>query len=172
MKLGKADLLDELKDTTSHMELMLDEIIQKKNTSYAKQLSVDLRKLFSPTKGDDLLRRIENSLDIKLSFPDRSKKLPPKTIQVGLDEYRNRLSFALQGRTFTRIKLINLISGQKGAHVDDSADKLHFQSKKILLPLGNLARGGVLLEQNTRYLVLIAQTTLKVISQQIKTDSK
>lgn len=143
IKLGKDELLTELKDTTKHMELMLKEILENGNSSYAKQLSVDLRKLFSPTRGNDLLSRLEKLLQISLVFPDRSKTLPPQTIYVGLSEYRNRLVFALQGRSFTRLKLINLVAGQKGAHTDELADKLHYQSEKILLPLGNLASGGI-----------------------------
>lgn len=170
IKLGKEELLIELKNTLDHMELLLNEIIKNGNASYANQLSVDLRKLFSPTKGNDFLNRLENLLQIKLLFPGRSKVLPPKTIYVGLGEYRDRFIFALQGRSFTRLKLINLVAGQKGAHTDESIDKLHFQSEKILLPLGNLARGGSLLQQNARYLVEITQTTLKVLSEQIKTN--
>lgn len=170
IKLGKEEFLIELKDTVKHMKLLLNEVINNGNISYAKQLSVDLRKLFSPTKGNNLLSRLEKLLQIKLVFPDRSETLPPKTIYVGLNEYRNRLVFTLQGRTFTRLKLINLVAGQKGAHTDEVADKLHYQSEKILLPLGNLARGGILLQQNVRYLVEIAQTTLDITSEQVKTE--
>jgi len=167
IKLRKEDLLQELKDVNGHIKLLLNEITQNKKTSLVKPLSVELRKLYSPTKGNNLLRRIEEVFQIKISFPDRGKKLPPTTVRVELDEYRNNLIFALQGRKFTRLRLINLVAGQKGAHTDDSVDKIHFQSERIMLPLGNLARGGVLLEQNTRYLVTIAMTTRRVINDQI-----
>lgn len=119
IKLSSENLLKELNDTTDHITLLLSEILEKQKTSLVKPLSVDLRKLHSPTQGDDLLRRVEHTLQIKLSFPDRSKRLPPTIIEVGLDEYRDGLVFALQGRKFSRLKLINLVAGQKGAHTDD-----------------------------------------------------
>ena len=68
IKLGKEELLTELKDTAKHMELLLSCIIKNGDVSYAKQLSVDLRKLFSPTKGNDFLSRLEKLLQTKLVF--------------------------------------------------------------------------------------------------------
>lgn len=164
IKLSKEDLLQELKDVTDHITLLLDQILNKKKVFYTKAMSVDLRKLYSPTKGDDLLKRVEDIHHIKFLFPDSRKTLPPAIVKVGLNEYRNNVIFTIQGRSFSRLKLINLVAGQKGAHTDGTVDKIHYQSERILILLGNLARGGVLLEQNAMYLVSIARTTVNMLN--------
>lgn len=161
------DKLKELEDITSNISYFT-QAIRGGRASLATSLSVELRKLLSPVgRGNDLLKRIENEMKIELEFPDGSKTLPRTRVFVNLEDYRNRIIFALRGRTITRLELIQLVANQKGAHLDDLADILHTQSKGIFLPLGNLARGGVLLEQNVRYLVEIGETVNSVIVRQV-----
>jgi len=167
IRLTKKDTVQELKEIVDHMELLLDQIINKKQQSLDKPLSVELRKIFSKGQGNDLLTRIEKELNIKLIFPGKGKKLPPKTIKISLDEYRAGFIFSLGGRPFSRIKLIKITANQLGAHTDEKVDQIYFQSKNIKLPLGNLARGGILLDQNTYYLTSIAITTVKVVKEQV-----
>lgn len=159
--------IQELKEIVENIELFVSKILKDGKSPLVKPLSVELRKLYSTGKGNNLLKRLENDLKVELVFPNGSHTLPRTKIYVGIDEYINRMIFAIKGRTVTRIQLLKLVANQKGAHLDRDEDVLHKQSQEVALPLGNLARGGVLLEQNTRYLVEIAQTTTDVINKQI-----
>jgi len=165
--LSKKQKLQELRDSIENLELFVSKILKDKKGSPIKPLSVELRKLCAKGEGNNLLKRIEDDMGTKLTFPDGSHTLPRTTIQVGIDDYLNRTIFAIKGRPITRIQLIKLVANQKGAHLDEQEDILHKQSREVVLPLGNLARGGVLLEQNIRYLVKIAQTITSVVNEQV-----
>lgn len=166
-KLTKQELFHEIRESIDNLESFLEDIIKDKKMARIKPLSVELRKLLVGGRGNAVLKRAEEELEIKLRFPDRAKVLPPRTIEVGLDDYINRLVFALGGRGFTRKKLIYMVAEQKGAHIEKQPDILHRQSKRIILPLGNPARGGSFFEQNHRYLISIARTVSIVVKEQI-----
>lgn len=166
-KLAKEELLQEIKESIDNLESFLRDIIKNKKTARVKPLSVELRKLLVEGRGNALLKRAEDEFGIKLRFPDKAPVLPPRTIEVDLDDYINRLAFALGGRRFTRKKLIYMIANQKGAHTDEGPDILHRQSKGIILPLGNPARDRLFFEQNHMYLISIAKIVVDVVKGQI-----
>ena len=67
IKLGKEELLTELKDTAKHMELLLSCIIKNGDVSYAKRLSVDLKIVFS-NKRKRFLKSIREIASNQLVF--------------------------------------------------------------------------------------------------------
>jgi hypothetical protein len=159
----------EAKDAANNLRVFVEQITSQHNESLIKPMSVELRKLLSPHgRGNDLLSRLEKELNVNLVFPDRAKTLPPAMENVGLDSYRNNLIFAVGGRPVTRLDLICMIADEKGAHTDDLVDQMHSISQRIVLPLGNPARDGLLFEQNTTYLLTIAKTVAGVIEGQIR----
>lgn len=166
-KLTKEDLLREIKESIDNLDSFLEDILKNKKMARIKPLSVELRKLLVDGEGNSVLKRAEEEFGIKLKFPDRAPVLPPQTIEVDLDDYVNRLAFALGGRRFTRKKLIYMVADQRGAHTDEKPDILHTQSKGIILPLGNPARDRLFFEQNHMYLISMAKTVVDVVKNQI-----
>ena len=160
--------LQETKDAISNLKIFVDQITQQRNESLVKPLSVELRKLLSPYgRGNDLLFRIEQDRNIRLVFPDGTKTLPRTTVNVHLDDYRDRMIFAIGGRPVTRLDLICMVANEKGAHTDDVIDQMHAISEQVILPLGNPARDKLLFTQNTMYLLTIAKTVVKVVEEQL-----
>lgn len=165
--LSPPELFKEIGKIADNMENMLTSIIKTKNASNINLLAVELRKLLSPTeKGGSLLERAEKTFGITLRFTV-SAMPPPNTKQVGLDEYIHGLAFFLRPRRWERIDIVKLVADEKGAHLDPAPDILHSQSQKIIIPVGNPKRGGLLFEQNQTYVINIARTVLGVIKQQI-----
>jgi hypothetical protein len=160
--------LAELRDSVKNLEYFVAEITKNEKYSLVKPLSVELRKLlYEGGRNNNLLGRLEKDLKIKIKFPCRTKSLPHKTIDCNIEDYRKEFIFKVSGRSFNRIDLIKMVANEKGAHIDDNEDPLHEISKKIFLPLGNPARGGSILDQNTMYLVSIAKITIRVIRNSI-----
>ncbi|MBI4129773.1 hypothetical protein HY468_00500 [Candidatus Roizmanbacteria bacterium] len=162
------ELLKEIEDSISNIESFMTDIIKNNSTARINPLSVELRKLLSPyTRGDYVLKRAEEKFGIKFLFPDGSKTLPRTRIDVGLEDYINRMIFSIGGRPITRIILIKLVADEKGAHTDEEKDPLHAQSQDVILPLGNPARDRLFFEQNHLYLVEIAKTIVQVVKNQL-----
>ncbi len=164
----KDDFFREIQDSISNIESFLKEIIDNKAIARVKPLSVELRKLLNPdSQGDDVLKRAEKKFGISFVFPDGSKTLPRTRIEVGLEDYINRMIFSIGGRPVTRIELVELVANQKGAHTDEKSDPLHKQSRGVVLPLGNPARDKLFFEQNHLYLIEIAKTVAQVVRSQL-----
>ena len=68
------------------------QILEEKKTVFGIPMSVELRRLYSPDRGDLLLERIEQRFDIKLKFPLKVKP-PDEYEQVSVSEYINSLAF-------------------------------------------------------------------------------
>lgn len=167
IKSTKKEFIKEIFDSISNIEFFLKDIIENNAVARIKPLSVELRKLLNPnSNGDSGLKRVEHIIKRAFIFPDRSKILPPTRIDVGLDEYINRMIFSIGGRPVTRIEIIKLVADQKGAHIDDGIDPLHKQSQGIILPLGNPARDKLFFEQNHLYIIEIARTVVQVVNKQ------
>ena len=165
---GSTEKIREVRDSINNLKIFIREIIQDRNESLVKPMSVELRKLLSPDgKGNDLLSRLEKEMGIKLIFLDRAKTLPPTLENVSLEEYRTRMIFAIGGRPVTRLELVCIVANEKGAHIDDVIDQMHAISQKVILPLGNPARDRLLFNQNTTYLLTIATTVVKVVGEQL-----
>lgn len=163
-----SERVQEAKDSMNNLKIFINQITLRHNESLVKPMSVELRKLLSPHgRGNDLLSRLEKEFNIKLVFPDRAKTLPPAIENVELDEYRNRMIFAVGGRPITRLELICMIADEKGAHTDNVVDQMHAISQQVLIPLGNPARDRLFFTQNTTYLLTIAITVVNVIEKQI-----
>lgn len=162
------EFLKELKDSISNIDGFLQEIVNNKTVERIKPLSVELRKLLNPGgKGNAVLQRAQNRFGVKFVFPDGSKTLPRTPIKAGLNDYINRMIFAIGGRPVTRISLVKLVADERGAHIDDQADILHRQSQGVMLPLGNPARDKLFFEPNHRYLIVIAKTVSSVVKNQL-----
>ncbi|HCR35939.1 MAG: hypothetical protein UR33_C0006G0047 [Candidatus Woesebacteria bacterium GW2011_GWA2_33_20] len=168
IKSTKKEFIEEIFDSISNIEFFLKDIIENNAVARIKPLSVEIRKLLNPnSNGDSGLKRVEHVIKRTFIFPDRSKILPPTRIDVGLDEYINRMIFSIGGRPVTRIEVVKLVADQKGAHIDDGIDPLHRQSQGTILPLGNPARDKLFFEQNHLYIIEIAKTIVQVVTRQL-----
>jgi len=167
-RLSNDEFFVEMGESIKNIDDFLGEIIKNKLTARIKPMSVELRKLLNPGgQGNFALQRAQERFGVKFNFPDRSKTLPRTVIQVSLDEYINRMIFAIAGRPVTRIELVKLMANERGAHTDEWVDVLHRQSRGVILPLGNPARDKLFFEQNHYYLIEIGRTVVGVVSSQL-----
>jgi len=143
------------------------QILEEKKTVFGIPMSVELRRLYSPDRGDLLLERIEQRFDIKLKFPLKVKP-PDEYEQVSVSEYINSLAFVSNSVKYSKMDVINLVADQRGAHTDDEADVFHYTSPFVQLPWGNPAKTKLLLPQDLHCLLSISQVTYGVADKQLR----
>ncbi len=166
-QISDKQLIQEFKNSIYFLGHYFNQIIESRILAFGIPMSVELRRLYSTKKGDNLLRRIEIKQDLSLKFRV-SDRPPDKYKLVGIDEYVNDNIFFANGRNYTRIEIISLIANQRGAHTDDRPDVFHSISAGILLPWGNPAKTKLFLTQDLYGLVDTAYQTLTVVKEQIK----
>ncbi len=168
MKLKIQEKINELNESIDHIVHFI-ELIKNGNPTYVKPLSVELRKLFSDGKGNQLLARVGEEVGLKVKFPIRVKKplMPPTYTEVSVDLYLDEFRFFQEGKEYTRRDIIHLVADMKGAHLDDDEKSFHRFEKTTFLPVGNPSKGGVY-PLGTKYLIDIAQTTINVVPNYIK----
>ena len=152
--------IQELGDSLKHIGHFV-ELLKSGELSYAKPLAVELRKLYCGGRGNNLLKRIEQDLGIKLIFQVRAEpRIPPTYKGASIDEYlKESRFFDIRGKDdmYNREEIIRIVANQKGAHVDDAVDAMH----QITVPFGNNLPASVV------YLAEIANMTLRVCNSQI-----
>lgn len=164
---GDLSLLSELNRSLYLIWHYSKQIIGERKTVFGMPMSVELRRLYSPDKGDHLLKRIEQRFKVKLHYPLKVK--PPETYeQVSIDKYINSLAFVSNGTKYSKMEVINLVADQRGAHTDDVADVFHYISPFNLLPWGNPAKTKFLLPQDLHCLLSISQDTCWVADKQLR----
>lgn len=143
------------------------QIIEERKTVFGIPMSVELRRLYSPDRGNHLLRRIEQRFSVELKYPLKVK--PPNTYeQVLIDEYISSPAFVSNGVKYSKIEVIDLVANQRGAHTDDEIDVFHYSSPFIKLPWGNPAKTKLLLPQDLHCLLSISQDTYWVADKQLR----
>lgn len=160
-------LLGEFNVSIGLIHHYLDQIINNKKLMLGVPLSVQLRRLYLPGRGNNILEAIQKQFKVKLEYwvidipPDKYKK-------VGLREYINGLAFVSNGTAYTRKEVVNLVANQRGAHTDLDMDPLHFESPFILLPWGNPAKTKLLVPQDLHVMMEIGLHTLRVADKQLR----
>lgn len=143
------------------------QILEEKKTVFGIPMSVELRRLYSPDRGDHLLERIQRRFNVRLRYPLKVRP-PDKYEQVSLDKYINSLAFVSNGVRYTKMEVINLVADQRGAHTDDKANVFHYTSPFFQLPWGNPAKTKLLLPQDLHCLLTISENTYWVAEHQLR----
>jgi len=156
----KEELLQELKDRVDILEQNIEKVKIDKDFKYYTHIAVDLRLLLSSKNpGNNLLGRVLDAYGVKIMFKDVR---PWGEKEQTLEEWKNDVMFAINGSVFTRIKIIEDVADQRGAHFDNNANDIHHISKGIMLPFDNPAKNGVA-EQNVVYITTIAEDLIRMI---------
>lgn len=166
-QIGAIGLLGEFNRSIGLIHHYLDQIINHKQLMLGTPLSVELRRLYLPGKGNDMLETIQKRFKVNLEYWVTDKP-PDKYKKVGLKEYINDLAFVSNGINYSRKKIIYLVSNQRGAHTDLKMDSLHFESPFILLPWGNPAKTKLFVPQDLHVMMEIGLHTLKVVNNQLR----
>lgn len=161
------DLRGELSRSLGLISHYMDQLINEKRPLFGIPLSVELRKLYSQDRGDRLLERVQDKFNIKLKYKVIHKP-PNQYKEVGIKEYINGLAFVYNGRTYTKIQVIEYVADQRGAHVDDNLNEFHLISRHIRLPWKNLSKSGLMLQSDLHQIMTIAEATLFVADKQLR----
>lgn len=102
-------LLSELNRSLYLIAHYSKQIIDAKKTVFGIPMSVELRRLYSPDKGDHLLKRIDQRFNIEFKYPLKVK--PPETYeQVSIDGYINSLAFVSNVTEYSNMEVINFVA--------------------------------------------------------------
>lgn len=127
--------------------------IEDGNEFLIGNLSVELRKLLNAKKGDNLMQRLEENLGIKFQLLANIDHPFLKPKQIGIDEFKNQLIFAMNGRPVTRMELINMVADQEGAHLDQREDPMISISESVVFAVGSQGKLKKPLSQKSLFIV-------------------
>lgn len=164
---GPIGLLAEMNRSIHLISHYLDQIINKRQLMFGVPLSVELRKLYLPGRGNDLLKIIQRQFGVKLQY-SIIERPPDKYKNVNLEEYISGLAFVSNGKAYSRKDIVGLVANQRGAHTDQDMDAMHFESAFIDLPWGNPARTKLFVPQDLHVMMQIGMETLAVAEHQLR----
>lgn len=165
--IGPIGLLKEFNQSLGLIHHYLDQIINERQLLLGTPLSVELRRLYLPGRGNHLLETIQRQFQVEIKYTVTDSP-PDKYKLIGLDEYINGLAFVSNNKAYSRKEVIELVANQRGAHTDEEIDPLHFESAFVDLPWGNPAQTKLFVPQDLHIMMQVGRQTLIVADKQLR----